>query len=90
LSHFYVADIGLGAAQPLREINLAQAGNLAAFDQERPQGFVTPGIEGPRRFASRESLREAKQNAENLHLDILRKMNRAGRHAPTAATRRDV
>src|SRR5580700_7591293 len=38
LANFYVADIGLGAAQPLGEINLAQAGNLATFDKERAQG----------------------------------------------------
>jgi hypothetical protein len=53
LSYFDVADIGLSAAQPLGKINLAQAGTLAAFDQERPQGFVTPGVQGPRHSASR-------------------------------------
>ena len=52
---------------------LGAGGNLAAFDQERTQGFVTLGIEGPRHSASR-SLRQAKQNARNLHLDILHKM----------------
>jgi hypothetical protein len=53
---------------------LAEACILAAFDQERPQGFVMSGIQGSRHFASRRSLREAKQSARNLHLDILHKM----------------
>ena len=74
LSYFDVADIGLGAAQPFGEINLAQAGDFAAFDQPRPQRFVTAGILGPRHSASRSSLRESKQDAWNLHLDILHKM----------------
>jgi hypothetical protein len=72
LSSFDMGDVGLRATKPLGEINLAQAGALAAFDQERPQGLVTPGIQG--HSASRGALREAKQNARNLHLDILHKM----------------
>ena len=70
----------------------AQAGHSCGVltSDLRPQGFVTSGIQGAETFASRRSLRQAKQNAQNLHLDILHKINRAGRHAPTAATRRDV
>jgi hypothetical protein len=80
LSYFYVADIGLGAAQPLGEIDLAQAGNLAVFDQERPQGFVTPGVQGPKHSASR-IVTESKAECSEFAPRYIAQNESSGTHA---------
>src|SRR4029077_20887807 len=46
LSGFDVSDIGLRAAQPLGEIDLAQPRIDTALDQKRKQRFVPPRIQG--------------------------------------------
>jgi len=46
LTSLYIADVGLRAAQPPGQFDLAQAGFVAGFDQERPQGFVTRRVQG--------------------------------------------
>jgi hypothetical protein len=92
LSYFYVADIGLSAAKPLGEINLAQVCNLSAFDQKRPQSFVTPGVQGPRHFASRivaASEAECSEFAPRYIAQNESSGTSRGASAP-AATRRDV